>query len=392
MNRVHERMIELGIIVLIPTYNNDRYLEQVLQEVLAVTRRILVINDGSTDSTADILERYADRIQCISHPENQGKGNALRTGFKALRKKGCTYALTLDSDSQHKASDIEKFVAAAEESPGALVVGARDMEQTTVPGKSSFGHKFSNFWYRLDTGINLPDTQTGYRLYPLESISSLKVWSWKFEFEIEVLVKSAWKGIEVTSVPIDVYYPPGKERITHFRPFWDFTRISLLNVWLLIQALCYYRPVLAWRDVRKNGWRHFYRMATDVQNASAQRVAKSVALGVFIGISPLWGWHTVTTLALAHAFKLNKWIAFAASNVSIPPMIPSLLLGSFYCGTFVTGEEFSTALNFKELDFGTIGAHLLTYIVGSFILAAATAIILGIFVYFFVKLKQKPAK
>jgi hypothetical protein len=130
-------------------------------------------------------------------------------------------------------------------------MGARNMEQASVPGKSSFGNKFSNFWFWFETGIRLPDTQTGYRCYPIRAMEGMKFFTRKFEFEIEVIVRSVWKGIPITFVPVHVYYPPKEERVSHFRPFTDFTRISILNTVLVTLALLYYKPRDFFRSIKK---------------------------------------------------------------------------------------------------------------------------------------------
>lgn len=156
--------------VLIPTYNNAKTLARVIDGVLRYTSHIIIVNDGATDATPDILARYP-QLTIIHLPKNKGKGNALRIGFNKARDLGYDYALTIDSDGQHYPEDIPVFIAAIEaENEPTLLVGSRNMTQDGVPKKSSFGHKFSNFWFHLETGVNLPDTQSGYRLYPLHHI------------------------------------------------------------------------------------------------------------------------------------------------------------------------------------------------------------------------------
>jgi len=109
------------------------------------------------------------------------------------------------------------------------------MEQEGIPRKSSFGHKFSNFWFWVETGIKLSDTQSGYRLYPLTELKKIHFFMRKFEFEIEAIVRAAWRGIPVISVPINVVYAPKETRVSHFRPIRDFTRISIMNTfWFLL--------------------------------------------------------------------------------------------------------------------------------------------------------------
>lgn len=243
-------MEELNCCVLIPTYNNAKKLEGVLQDVLTFTSSVIVVNDGCTDNTTTILAKYP-QIDVFTVEQNQGKGNALRKGFEYVLEKGFTYAITMDSDGQHLAKDIHQFLEKVAKEPNSLIVGARNMDQSHIPGKSSFGHKFSNFWFRFETHIDLPDTQSGYRLYPLKWIKESSFFTKKFEFEIEVIVKAAWKGINVTYVPVQVIYPTQEERITHFRPFQDFTRISILNTYLVTLALLYYKPLLLFREFKK---------------------------------------------------------------------------------------------------------------------------------------------
>ena len=125
------------------------------------------------------------------------------------------------------------------------------MDQASVPGKSSFGHKFSNFWFWFETGLTMSDTQSGYRLYPVKLLNNTNFITRKFEFEIEVLVMSAWRGIEITEVPVRVYYADKENRVSHFRPFKDFTRISILNTFLVIIALLYIKPRDFFRGLKK---------------------------------------------------------------------------------------------------------------------------------------------
>lgn len=244
------KMEELKCCVLIPTYNNAKKLESVLQDVLKYTSHLIVVNDGSTDNTLSILEKYP-QVDLLNIEQNQGKGNALRKGFKYTLDKGFQYAITLDSDGQHFAKDIPTFLEKIEKEPNSLIVGARNMDQSHIPGKSTFGHKFSNFWFRFETHIDLPDTQSGYRLYPLEVLNKIKFFTKKFEFEVEVIVKAAWKDVNVTYVPVQVFYPEEEERITHFRPLQDFTRISILNTYLVTLALLYYKPMLLYKAFKK---------------------------------------------------------------------------------------------------------------------------------------------
>lgn len=375
--------------VIIPTYNNEKTLRRVLDNTLEFTDEIIVINDGSTDSTAEILKEYSP-IKIIHLPKNQGKGMALRTGFKEALKLGFDYAITIDSDGQHFPEDISVFVEEIHKNGEALLIGDRNMEQEGIPGKSSFGNRFSNFWYRFETGIKLSDTQSGFRLYPILRMKNLKFFTRKFEFEIEVIVKAAWAGIPVKNVPIQVLYDES-ERVSHFRPFKDFTRISLLNTWLVFLALIYYKPKSYFNSFKKKGFKRFFLEDLLQSQDSNTKKALSVALGVFIGLSPFWGFHTILALSLAFILRLNKLIAFAFSNVSLPPLIPLIIYISLKTGGFILGSKplppfrWDALESYKEF----VGQHLLQYIVGSFTVAILGAIIFGSGTYFLLGLIRK---
>lgn len=236
--------------MLVPTYNNENTLEKILADVLAFTDQLIVVNDGSTDSTRERLQKFP-QVDIISYPVNQGKGFALRLGFKRALERGYEYVISIDSDGQHFAADLPKFLEKLQDHPAAIIIGARNMEQSSVPGKSSFGHKFSNFWFWVETGLSMEDTQSGYRLYPVKHLRDINFVTRKFEFEIEVLVRSAWRGIELEHVPVRVFYAEKGKRVSHFRPFWDFARISILNTVLVTVALLYIKPRDFFRSLKK---------------------------------------------------------------------------------------------------------------------------------------------
>lgn len=245
-----DRFKKKNVCVLVPTYNNEQTLEKVLNSLLAYTDQIIVVNDGSTDSTPALLQKFS-QVNVVAYSPNKGKGHALRTGFRHAVKCGYHYAITIDSDGQHFAEDLPKFLAKLEDHPAAIIIGARNMDQASVPGKSSFGNKFSNFWFWVETGLKMRDTQSGYRLYPVKLMERITFITRKFEFEIEVLVTSAWRGIEITEVPVRVFYAEKESRVSHFRPFKDFTRISILNTFLVTIALFYIKPRDFFRGIKK---------------------------------------------------------------------------------------------------------------------------------------------
>ena len=246
-------MRQQKICVVMPTYNNGGTLRDVVERVLSFCTDVIVVNDGCTDNSDEILTSFGERITVVDYGHNRGKGFALKQGFKRAKNMGFDYALTIDSDGQHFPEDIPLFVNALEQHPDALIVGSRNLNQENMPGGNTFANKFSNFWFKVQTGIDLPDTQTGYRLYPLRHLPCLSLLTSRYEAELELLVFSAWRGINLIPIKINVYYPKGEERVSHFRPFWDFFRISVLNTVLCFIAVFYGWPS---RLIRKARRRH----------------------------------------------------------------------------------------------------------------------------------------
>ena len=227
------------ICVIIPTYNNATTIRRVIEDVEKHCSSIIVVNDGSTDDTAAILQSIPSPIEVVSYPDNRGKGYALVTGFKKAKALGYTHAITIDADGQHFADDIPCFMEGLKNNPEGFIVGCRNLTEENMPRQNTFANRFSNFWFRLQTGINLPDTQSGYRLYTLSSLKGLNLITSRYESELELLVYAAWAGVDITSVKVKVYYPPAEERVSHFRPIYDFFRISVLNTVLCLGALLY---------------------------------------------------------------------------------------------------------------------------------------------------------
>ena len=212
----------LKVCVLVPTFNNAKTLGPLLRNLEQFHPHIIVVNDGSTDETDKLLREFPNITDPDLFPE-PGERICPAAGIQMAREQDFEYAISIDSDGQHFAKDLTCFLEKLDDVPGALIIGARNMEQSSVPAKSSFGHRFSNFWFRFETGVSLPDTQSGYRCYPIARLHNMFYFTNRFEFEIEVIVRASWRGIPVVSVPVGVYYPPPEERVSHFRPIIDFT-------------------------------------------------------------------------------------------------------------------------------------------------------------------------
>ncbi len=399
-----ERFVKNNCCVLIPTYNNEGTIRALIESVFSYTDDVIVVNDGSTDSTAEILGSI-DGLDVLDLGVNRGKGIALRKGFEHALNKGFQYAITIDSDGQHFAEDLPAFLDKIEEEPDSIIVGARNMNQEGIPGKSSFGHKFSNFWYKVETGIDLPDTQSGFRLYPLQIIKDYRYVASRYEFEIEVIVKAAWHGVNVTSVPVRVVYFEGDERVSHFRPAIDNLRFTALNTWLVTLALLYGRPRMLFAKLRKMSFREFVDKHIINTDESNRVKAFSAGFGVFMGIIPIWGYQMALAIILAIFFKLNKAIVLVTAQISLPPLIPfvlyaSYLVGNSILGTSIEGGQMSATNvwlenhlipNWLQEKFPEMVQNLLAYFFGSFVLAFAMAIATGLLTYALLLLFRKRA-
>ena len=238
------------ICVIVPTYNNSGTIADVLSRIYKITQNIIVVNDGSNDNTKYILQNIGFSLTIVEYEQNRGKGYALKCGFRKALSMGFRNAITIDSDGQHFPEDIPILVDAYREHPGALVIGVRNLSHDNMPGSNTFANKFSNFWFCVQTLVKLKDTQSGYRLYPVSRIKTSWIFTSRYEAELELLVFAAWHGIDIRQVDVRVYYPSPEERVTHFRPGYDFFRISILNTMLCMGALFYYLPKLIYKSLK----------------------------------------------------------------------------------------------------------------------------------------------
>jgi uncharacterized protein (DUF2062 family) len=244
----------------------------------------------------------------------------------------------------------------------------------------------------VETGITMEDTQSGFRLYPLLPLKDIRFRTRKYEFEIEVLVRAAWKGVNIKSVPVSVYYPPTHERISHFRPLKDTVRISILNTMLVLMTFLYIRP------------RNFYRLISDkekgkqyvskylLQTSQPDRIkAISVAFGVFMGIIPIWGFQLIVAISLAILFKLNKALVILAAHISFAPLIPFIIYLSYKTGAYWMGENGVDIKYSWRITLSVIKRNAEQYILGSITLAIVTGIISGLLTLLLLKLLKRKA-
>lgn len=338
-------------VVCIPVYNNPQTVHQVIEKALSITDfPVVVIDDGSDSSVEnEFLKTHqnSDRLYFIRHSENRGKGEALKTAFQFSLQKNWTHIITIDADGQHDPDDIPQLVQASLIKPWSLILGDRNMQTANVPGSSTFGKKFSNFWIQYQTNLKVGDSQSGFRIYPLFHIQNLNLISKHYDFEVEILTRLIWKGVNVENVPIRVTYFSKDKRVSHFHKIKDNFRITIANTHLTIGTLLH-------------------------EKTSPFESALSFSLGILIGTTPLFGLHTGLAMLFSFLLRLNFIYMWIGTNISFPPLIPFLVLGSAFFGRIIYGQEPSGAFGLSQQWF-----------VGSFVLGLVLGMSSFIGVYFF---------
>jgi glycosyltransferase involved in cell wall biosynthesis len=316
------------ILTVIPYYNHESTLRQVVEGCLRHTQDVLVIDDCSAVPAAGLLEGV--KVSIVRHEVNKGKGKAILTaGFRA-KELGFSHIVTLDADAQHEPDDLPLFFDAIQRNPMRIYVGHRDFEAANVPGSSKFGRKFSNFWYRLQTGHSLKDCQSGFRAYPVITLTELRFLFLRYAFEVEVLVRSTWGGVPCEDIDIRVYYPEADQRISHFRKGRDNLMLTILNTHLT------FRAILPWPHKKLHtkepegrvSLMHPLRSLKTllIEHASPPQLAFSASIGMFLGVIPLLFVHTLSIVLACNYFRVNKPLAVAVSQLCMPPLMPALCI------------------------------------------------------------------
>lgn len=371
-------------LVVIPVYNHGRTLRQVAEQAVKTGLSVLIVDDGSTDGGPAALDGLDCEILRLGI--NQGKGAAMIAGAAWARDHGYIAMVTVDADGQHDPAEAHLLVEDAAAHWPSLVIGARRMDPDKTPGSSRFGRSFSNFWVRMETGLDLPDTQSGFRLYPVEALLEQSIRCARYDFEIESLVRLVWGGMAVRSVSISVYYPPAAERESHFHQFKDNLRLTRLHTRFVLRALS---------PVPHKGKREKSKLQFDVsvlhpvrllktlclEHSTPFQLAVAVWMGVFLGALPLLAAHTVVIVYITHKLHLNKLAAIAASQICMPPVVPVLCIQAGY---FFRKGEFLLDISW---DIAVVHLHerLWEWLLGSLLLGPFLGLLGGGITYFGIK-------
>jgi glycosyltransferase involved in cell wall biosynthesis len=226
----------------IPVYNHQGAVTDVVKGVLAQQLTCILVDDGSAPACAAVLDGLANgkqkRVILLRHPVNRGKGAAVLTGVRHAAQIGYSHALQIDADGQHRIDDIAKFLALAAAHPRALVIGCPHYDGS-VPRFRIWARYLTHVWVSINTlSRRIEDSMCGFRVYPLAPLLELdrqcKLCA-RMSFDIEVLVRLCWSGIEIINIPTAVSYP--KDGVSHFRGGLDNLLISRLHATLFFGML-----------------------------------------------------------------------------------------------------------------------------------------------------------
>ena len=388
--------------IIAPTFNNDRTLRELLGELDRLRLPIIVINDGSTDRTGEILAAWLDEPsiaprRVCQHGQNQGKAAALQRGFAECQAAGFTHAISIDTDGQHAPQDVPAMVALAAEHQRSLILGTRDERCVDYPFRSRWGRRISNLLVRLECGQRVEDSQCGLRVYPLSEIRSIQCHAGRYGFETEIITRARWSQVGVIGTRVTCRYLPVDQRVSHFKPWWDSLLALAMHARLLMQSLSPWRfhptgggsrPTIG--QIRRSIRQAVRQSVSGINPLSAWRslrqdavgrtdFAIGFAIGIFIANLPLYGFQTIAALFTARRLHLNPLSVVAGTQLSIPPIGPVLIASGIVVGhVLVHGTVPTWALLQLQLHghlAGLLGSMLLDWIVGGVFVGLVLAVL-----------------
>lgn len=243
--------------VVIPAYNEEKTIRNVVERALKQCEKVIVVDDGSSDGTVSELKNLP--IDLIEHKVNKGKAASLWDGFQFAMKEKNDFIITLDGDAQHAPEDISLLIDDRARYNNHIIIGARLADKGAIPAKRYYANKIANFWIAWASGYPISDSQSGFRLYPINLFDNLKISTSKnssFVFESEIIIRAAKKKIYSHAVAIPAIYRDDA-RPSHFQGVRDITLITLMVGKSLISRGMY--PQGLYRAVIKPAVLNFFR-------------------------------------------------------------------------------------------------------------------------------------
>ncbi|MFO7762003.1 MAG: DUF2062 domain-containing protein [Desulfobia sp.] len=383
-------------VIIIPVYNHASTLPNVVGRAIKTGWPVLVVDDGSTDQGIEQL--YDTECRILRLDNNQGKGAAILAGARQALKMGGNAIITIDADDQHDPAEAPLLVKKAEKNRSIIVIGCREMSKNKVPRSSRFGRAFSNFWVRLECGLDLPDTQSGFRLYPIPEILYLNTRSRRYDFEVEIITRAAWSGIPIASVPVNVYYPEANRRTSHFHWLRDNLRLTVLHTVLICRALIplpHKKNIDRQKSITTGGIKklsvfHPVQLVKKLclEHSTSFQLAVAVWMGIFLGALPLLAVHTIVIIYVCHRLHLNKPAAVAASQLCAPPLVPAICIETGY---FMRNSTWLTDISWDTLVL-QVHQRLWEWLLGSLLVGPLLGFFVAVFVYTIIRYLRIPGK
>jgi glycosyltransferase involved in cell wall biosynthesis len=237
-------------VVVIPVYNHEHAIGTVVEKVRAQGLPVILVDDGSKESCAAVLDSLAKppEIVVFKRTQNGGKGAAVMSGLEEASRLGYSHAVQIDADGQHNLVDLPKFLELANANPDALITG-QPVYDASVPKGRLYGRYLTHIWVWINTlSLAINDSMCGFRVYPLPRTLAAIVPSIgkRMDFDPEIAVRLVWAGAKVINIPTHVTYP--LDGVSHFDVLWDNVRISGMHTRLFFGMLIRL-PKLLWRKL-----------------------------------------------------------------------------------------------------------------------------------------------
>ncbi len=361
---VHSDTIaSFSLAVVAPTYNNAGTLRDILDRLERLRLPLIVVNDGSTDATAELLSAWTKQertipVTVLAHVRNKGKAAAMRSGFATAVSAGHTHIATIDTDGQLDPEDIPALLCVAREVPDAIVLGTRRRDIFGCPKFSHLAWWMTALGIFLETGCRVLDSQCGLRVYPLHVLEFIRCKSRRYGFESEVITRALWAGCPLVRVPVACRYFPPSQRVSHLKPVRDGMRSFFMHFALTVRRIVPWpssrldrHPTSVrdpqWKATAGNSeprssaigkrWMRFQPLAVwhQLRNDRFEQllVAAALGIGAFVSNIPLGGWQIVLAAYVAMRTHVHILPAVTTSLLclsSVAPSLSNLAIGTGY--------------------------------------------------------------
>ncbi len=227
--------------IIVPVYNHAEAIQQVVKQLKPLQLPCILVNDGSSVECSEVLQQLArqhDWVILLNRPQNGGKGAAVIDGLRWAIDNGYSHALQIDADGQHHLADIPRFIDTSKNHPHRLILG-QPVFGREVPKKRLYGRQFTNLWIHINTlSLAIADGMCGFRCYPLAAVKTVldsATLGLRMDFDIEIVVRLYWQGLDVINLPTPVYYP--LDGVSHFKMLQDNLLISKKHAQLFFGML-----------------------------------------------------------------------------------------------------------------------------------------------------------